>query len=150
MVTKQAIQNFLASKIIAVVGISSSKHKFGNSVYKELKIKGINTLPVGSSIQEFEGEKVYPDLKSIQQKVEAVVICIKPHKTMEVISKAIELGIKNIWLQQGSESKQAIEFCKDKGINLIYGQCILMFAEPTAFFHRVHRGINKFFGRLPK
>jgi hypothetical protein len=53
-------------------------------------------------------------------------------------------------MQQGAESKEAIRFCEDNNIAVVHGECILMFAEPLAFGHRLHRWIWKLLGRLPK
>ena len=58
--------------------------------------------------------------------------------------------IKNIWMQQGSEAKDAINFCKDNGIDVVHGECILMFAEPVSSIHSLHRWINKLIGKYPK
>jgi hypothetical protein len=53
-------------------------------------------------------------------------------------------------LQQGTESPKAIQFCAEKRLKTVSKQCILMFAEPVASFHKVHRGIKRFFGGMPK
>jgi len=53
-------------------------------------------------------------------------------------------------MQQGSESDAAVRYCREHGINLVSGACILMFAEPAAFFHRAHRWVWRMLGKLPK
>jgi hypothetical protein len=55
-----------------------------------------------------------------------------------------------VWFQRGSESEAAIKLCESKGINPIYGYCILMFSEPVSFIHRMHRGILKLIKQYPK
>ena len=62
---------------------------------------------------------------------------------------AKEKGIKNIWIQQMSESEEALRELEGTDINYIHGKCIMMFSEPDGM-HKFHRGIIKFFGRLPK
>ena len=64
--------------------------------------------------------------------------------------EANEAGIKKIWMQQGSESPKAIKFCKENGIELVEGECIMMFSEPVKSIHKFHRGLNKLFGKYPK
>ena len=61
----------------------------------------------------------------------------------------MNLGVKNIWMQQGSESENAIEFCNKNEINVIHGECILMFAEPVKSIHSFHRWVNKLIGKYP-
>ncbi len=149
MVTKKAIDNFLAQSKIAVVGVSRSGKKFGNSVFKELKSKGYETYPVNSYTSEIEGEKCYPGLSSIPGGVNGVVLVVPPVETDELVKEAAQLGIRNIWIQQGAGSKEAVKFCEDNGINVVHDECIMMFSEPAAFIHRFHRGINKIIGKLP-
>jgi uncharacterized protein len=57
---------------------------------------------------------------------------------------------RRVWMRQGSESEDAITFCDAHGVDAVHHQCIPMFAEPAAGFHRFHRGIRALFGRLPK
>lgn len=52
-------------------------------------------------------------------------------------------------MQQGSESKNAIDLCVKNGINVIAGECIMMYAEPVKSIHSFHRWINKLVGRYP-
>jgi predicted CoA-binding protein len=79
-----------------------------------------------------------------------VITIVPPAATEEVVKQAHAAGIKRIWMQQGSESEAAIRYCRDNGMTVIDGECILMFAEPAAFYHRFHRWIWKILGKLPQ
>jgi len=81
--------------------------------------------------------------------VGGVVVCVPPARTEQVVRDAHRAGIRRVWMQQGAESQAAIRFCEESGIALVHGECILMFAEPAALFHRVHRWIWRLLGRLP-
>jgi len=74
MNSKKNVENFLAQEKIAVVGVSRKKTKFGNAIYKELKQKGYKVFPINPNMQSFEGDVCYPDLLSLSEKVNAVVI----------------------------------------------------------------------------
>lgn len=150
MATQKSIQEFLSQKILAVVGVSHTGKKFSNAVYKELKSKGFQVFPVNPKTDNLNGERCYPNLKSLPEKVGGVLVITKPSDTEKIVREANSLGIKLIWIQQGAESSEAIHFCKENDMNVIYGECILMFAEPTAFFHRLHRGVWKLIGKFPK
>lgn len=150
MAKLSAVNDFLHQRQLAVVGVSHTGKKMGNAVYNELKQKGYELFPVHPKLESLSGERCYPNLKSLPKKVDGVFICTKPTETENIVREAQTLGIKHIWIQQGAESDEAISFCKDNNINLIHGECILMFAEPTAFFHRLHRGVWKIIGKFPK
>ena len=139
MTSKKLVEEFLTQKKIAVVGVSRKKTKFGNAIYKELKQKGYELFPINLNINEYEGKTCYPDLVSLPEKVEAVVICVPPVQTEKVVMEAARAGINKVWLQQGSQSEVAIKFCEENGIDCVSNECILMFAQPSAFIHRAHK-----------
>jgi predicted CoA-binding protein len=149
MNSKKIVEEFLAQKKIAVVGVSRKKTKFGNAIYKELKQKGYQVYPINPNMDAFEGNACYPDLLSLPEKVEAVVINVPPVQTEKVVKEAKEAGINKVWLQQGSQSEAAIKFCEENGIDCVSNECILMFAQPSAFIHRAHKWVWGVLGKLP-
>jgi predicted CoA-binding protein len=66
------------------------------------------------------------------------------------VRDAAAAGIRRVWMQQGAESEAAIRFCAENGISAVHGECILMFAEPAAFYHRMHRWVWGLLGKLPR
>lgn len=150
MTTQKSIQEFLSQNKLAIVGVSCTGKKFSNIVYKELKSKGYQLFPVNPKAENILGERCYPNLQTLPETIGGVLVFTKPIETENVVREANSLGIKHIWIQQGAESEASINFCNEKGINCVSGECILMFAEPTAFFHRAHRWVWKLIGKLPK
>jgi uncharacterized protein len=149
MTTKKIVEDFLLQKKIAVVGVSRKKTKFGNAIYKELKQKGYNVFPVNPHINTFEGDICYPDLLSLPEKVDAVVINVSSLQTEKVVRDAKQAGINKLWLQQGSQSGEAVKFCEENGIDYVSNECILMFTQPSAFIHRAHKWVWGVLGKLP-
>jgi hypothetical protein len=64
-----------------------------------------------------------------------------------IVEDCIRLGIRHIWMQQGSESDEAIRLAETSGISVVHHACILMYARPKSI-HRLHRWINQMLGRL--
>jgi uncharacterized protein len=147
--SKQSVENFLAQKTIAIVGVSRNERKFGTAAYKELKVKGYKVYPVNPNMNEVNGEKCYSNLHDLPEKPGGVFISVKADETEKVVKEAAGLNINNIWMQPGSESIEAIEYCKKNNINVVHNECILMFAEPLVFGHKAHRWIKGIFGKLP-
>jgi predicted CoA-binding protein len=146
---KRVVEEFLAQKKIAVVGVSRKKTKFGNAIYKELKQKGYQVFPINRHINVFEGDTCYPDLHSIPEKVDAVIINVPPAQAEKVVKEAKDAGIGKVWLQQGSQSEAAVKYSEENGIDCVSNECILMFAQPSAFVHRAHRWVWGVLGKLP-
>ena len=150
MTTKKDVADFLALKKLAVVGVSRNRQKFGNGVYRELKAKGYQLFPINPNAETIEGERCYPNLSSLPEPVDGAVIVVPSSEVENVVKEAANAGIKRLWIQQQSDTKAAIEFCKSHGITVIYNECILMFAKPTAFLHKPHRWVWALAGKLPK
>lgn len=150
MTTIKSVNDFMAQKNIAIVGVSRKKQKFGNAIYKELEKKGFALYPVNPNMEEYNGKKCYPDIASLPTDVTAIVINTKPDNTKKLIEEADKKGIKHIWLQQGSADKETIELSEKSVSNIISKQCVIMFAAPAKGIHGFHKWINKTFGILPK
>ncbi len=147
---KQAIEKFLQCKNIAIVGMSSKSSKFGNLAYKELSKKDFNLYPIHPKVKKIDNVQCFTNFNDIKDKIGGVLISVPPHKAEKVVSSAYEAGIKNVWLQQGAQSDSTIQFCQDNGMNVVYNECILMFAKPVTSFHKFHRWVWKILGKLPK
>lgn len=148
--TRSAIKEFLNQKTLAIVGMSRSEKKFSAMLYKNLKAKGYRLFAVNPNSMNNQGEACFDSILSLPEPVDGVVIVTPPNQTEKVVKDAIAAGIKHIWIQQGAESQKAIELCEKYGINVIHKQCILMFAEPTGFPHKLHCQVWGLLGKLPK
>lgn len=151
MITKAMIDDFISQPSLAVVGVSRTKsEKFGNAAFKELKTKGYKLYLVHPSGEIIEGQQSYPSLKALPEKVGGVLVVVQPAQAEKVVHEAHDTGINRVWLQQGAESQAAIQYGQENGMSVIYGKCILMFAQPMRFFHKPHRWVMGLLGQLPK
>ena len=150
MVSKKTIDEFLLKKNIAVIGVSRKSQKFGNVVYKELKKKDYSPFGVNPNMDEIEGDKCYSSLSELKEKVSSIVIVVPSEQTEKIVKEANEIGVKHIWMQQGSESEKTITYCDEHEISVVYKECILMFLEPVNSIHGFHKWIWKVLGKLPK
>jgi predicted CoA-binding protein len=142
------IDDFIASKRIAVVGMSRSGKKFGNMACKELISKGYEIYPVHPEALQIDGLNCYPDLKSLSGKVDGVWISIPPKNVPPVLEEAAQIGLKNIWLQQGAWSKEVQETIDKLDLPVVSKKCIMMYAQPVRSVHKFHRTIVGIFGKL--
>jgi uncharacterized protein len=143
----QAIQDFMAAQRIAVVGVSRSGKKFGNTISTELKQRGKQIFLVHPEAKEINGERCYASLAELKGQVDAVVVCVSPQQAGQVIREAGAAGLKNVWLQMGAESSAVLQAAKEVGITPVTGKCILMYVEPVNSIHGWHRGFAKLFGQ---
>ena len=149
MATLKQIEEFLGSGPIAMAGVSRNPKKFGFAAFKELKEKGMNIIPVNPHADEIHGSKVYHDIKSLPDNVSGLIVMTGKSQTAGVIREAKEKGIKQIWLQQMAESKEALKELEGSGINYVVKECILMHYKPHGI-HIFHAAIRKFFRSFPR
>ncbi len=150
MTAKTAVENFVAQRTLAVVGASRDGKKFGNVAFKALRDKGYRVFPVNPSAEMVEGEPCYPNLLSLPERVDNVLVVVPPAETERVVREAAAAGIRRVWLQQGAASEAAIRFCEAHDMEVVHDECILMFAQPVASFHKWHRWVWKALGKLPR
>jgi len=151
---KEAAADFLASKRVAVTGVSrNQKGGHGsNAVYRRLRDRGYEVFAVNPNADEVEGDRCYAALSSIPGGVDGVVIGTRPERAEATMRECADLGIKRVWMHRGpgagSVSEEAADYGRQHGITVIDGGCPCMF-EPTADFgHRVMRIV--FAGHVPK
>ncbi len=120
------INEFLDHKVWAVVGVSSDSAKYGNKVYFQLKKAGYTVFAINPKLNSIGDDTCYPSLGALPTKPEAVSIVVPPKVTEQVIKDCLELGITRVWMQPGSESKEAIRNGEENGITVIHDQCVLI------------------------
>ena len=144
------IDTVLSARSFAVIGVSRDEKQFANGIYRELRSRKVTVYPVNPHAAMVEGDRCYPDLSSLPSPVEAALVFLPRPKVLEVLPEALRCGIRKVWLQQGTESPAAVEFCATNGITVVAGECVWMFLAPVAGFHRFHGWVRSVTGRLPR
>jgi len=124
---EELIKEFLSkTNIFAVAGASRDPKKYGHQVYKNLKEAGYEVYPVNPNTNKILGSKCYPDLGDLPAKPDVVDIVVPPRVTEEIVKICKRLGVTKVWMQPGSESETAIEFCDKNYIDVVYGVCVMI------------------------
>ena len=151
------VQDFLAQKKIAVVGVSDQRETGCNLAYKKFKENGYQVYAVNPRITTYDGETCYPDLKSIPEKPDAVFILTSPKVTEQIVQQCVDLGIKRVWMHclmgtkpglataMTSVSRDAVQLCDEHEITVIPGACPNQFLKPD-FAHALARAIFRTMG----
>lgn len=127
MNTEEKIEEFLKSGAFGVVGASTNRDKYGNKVLRCYLQKGLNAIPVNPKEKVVEGIAGVATVSDLPDEVESISVITPPHVTEQVVEAAAAKGIRNIWIQPGAESPEAVEMCKAHGINVIAdGSCVLV------------------------
>jgi predicted CoA-binding protein len=150
MSSLQEIQDFLQPKKLAIAGASRNPKKFGGAILAELKKKGFDLYPVHPVATEIEGISCYSSVSNLPDGVDHLFITTRKNQTAGLVEEAVKRGIKKIWIQQHSDTPEALQIAKKQNIPVISGRCIFMFVEPVTSVHSFHRWISRLFGSFPK
>jgi len=150
------IRDFLAQKRIAVAGVSRDNrhHPAANLIFRRLKKMGHEVFPINPNMTMFEGDRCYPDLRSIPGGVGAVVIVTRPEVTERIVRECADAGVRHIWMHQSARKTSsvwpgAVEYCREHDISVIPGACPMMYGDGVDFGHLCMRWVLKLTGGLP-
>ena len=147
--TQNEIDQFLECRTMAVAGVSRKEKSFSASAIKHLEALGYDILQVNPNFEDPIFEKnEFKTLAELPEGINHLLVLTNPLQTASVIKLAIEKGIANIWIQQKSDTPEALELCREHHINLVHHHCIFMFTQPEGI-HKFHYGMKKFFKTIP-
>jgi predicted CoA-binding protein len=114
------------SKTIAVVGLSTNPMRPSHGVSAYMQSHGYRIIPVNPLIRECLGEKAYPGLLDVPQKIDVVNIFRRPEFVEEIVDQAIQMKVLAVWMQEDVIHERAAEKARKAGIFVIMDRCILV------------------------
>jgi predicted CoA-binding protein len=127
MSLQENIDRYFNGAPFAVVGASRDRAKYGNKVLRAYQQSKLTVYPVNPTAGEIEGLQAYASLADLPETPHGISIVTPPPVTEVVIAQAGQLGIRNVWLQPGSESDSAVQLAEQLGMNVIAGgPCVLV------------------------
>jgi len=113
--------------VIALIGASNDKNKYGNKIYQDLRTKGYNVVPINPKEELIEGDKAYPSIESMEKLPDIANFVVPPPVAMKIAQHIANLGIKHLWFQPGSESEELEKWLKNTdGIKYLINSCIMV------------------------
>ena len=114
----------LSTETIASVGLSSNMEKASCAVGSYLQSQGYRVIPVNPTADEILGEKSYPDLESIPEKIDVVQVFRRPEDVPPVVESAIKIGAKVVWMQEGIVNEEAAQMAREAGLQVVMDACM--------------------------
>lgn len=120
----------------AVIGATPNEQKYGHTVCCHLLEKGYHVIPINPKYQTICKQIAYPDILSVPDSIDVVVMVVPPETAKTIMPMIIEQNIPLVWFQPGSADQELIEICKKHGITAIHNSCIMVKAPS------LHKGID--------
>src|SRR5262249_6614482 len=122
---------------IAMVGASANPEKASHAIMRQLQKAGYRVIPVNPRETEVLGEKSYPSLADIPDRVDIVDVFRRSEDTPPIAEEAAKIGASTLWLQSGISNEDAAARAKAAGLTVVMDACI------GATHQRLHIGAKK-------
>ena len=113
------------AKAIAVVGLSDSPLRASHGVSAYMQSQGYRIIPVNPHVDVVLGEKAYPSLLEVPERIDIVNIFRRSEFVEDIVDQAIQLGIPAVWMQEGVINERAAEKARTAGMFVAMDLCIL-------------------------
>ena len=114
------------AKTIAVVGLSDNPLRPSHGVAAYLQSQGYHIIPVNPQVESSLGEKAYPSLLDVPEKIDIVDIFRRSEFVEEVVDQAIQLKIPTVWMQEEVIHEKAAQKARAAGLFVVMDRCILL------------------------
>jgi uncharacterized protein len=118
---------------VAVVGLSGGPGKASYYVSRYMQHEGYKIYPVNPAISESLGEKAYASLGDLPVKPDIVNVFRLPSFIPAIVDEMLDLGLKNLWVQQGIINLEAAARAEAGGIRVVMDRCIMV--EHSSLHH---------------
>jgi hypothetical protein len=149
----KTINDFLAQKRLAIVGISREPKSLSVMLFEELRRRGYDVVAVNPHTPNVLGRPCFARLQDIKPPVAAALLMTSSSTTDQIVLDCAEAGIRHVWMYRatgkGAVSQKAIAFCREHGIQVVPGECPFMFLPDAGGIHRLHGIFRKLTGRYP-
>ena len=112
-------------RTIAVVGLSSDSSRPSHGVSNYMRARGYKVIAVNPNETEVFGEKAYPDLFAVPEKIDLVDVFRRSDEAGKAVDQAIAVGAKAVWLQEGVIDRDAAQRALDAGLLVVMDRCWL-------------------------
>jgi predicted CoA-binding protein len=117
------------AKIVAIIGASSNRSKFGNRALRAFRQQGFTVIPINPNEDEVEGIKTYASVLDVPGPIDMASLYVPPHIGEQVIAGIAQKGIAEVWLNPGAESDELIARARALQIQPIVACSIVAIGE---------------------
>ena len=106
------------------MGCSPDPGRDSHRIARLLQGRGFRVIPVNPAVEEVLGERAYPSLLEVPEKVDVVNVFRRPEFTPDVARDAVRIGARLLWLQSGIINEEAARIGEEGGLEVVMGLCI--------------------------
>jgi predicted CoA-binding protein len=137
-----------------MVGVSRNPKDFSRALYREMRNRGYQMVPVNPQADEIDGDRCYARVTEIGHSVDGVMVMTPPDVCDSVVKDCAKAGVARVWMYRGAghgcATDTALRFCSENEISVVPGECPFMFLSGGNWIHGAHRFCRKLVGSFPE
>ena len=116
-------------KVVAVIGASRHRHKFGNRALRAFERQGFTVIPINPHETEVEGHTAYASVLDVPGPIDMATVYVPPHQGVQVMQQLAQKGIAEVWLNPGADGPEVVARARELGLNTIQACSIIGIGE---------------------
>jgi predicted CoA-binding protein len=116
-------------KVVAIIGASSNRRKFGNKALRAFEHQGHTVIPVNPNEVEVEGYRTYPTVVDIPGNIDMATVYVPPDQGVKVMDDLARKGVPEVWLNPGADEPIVVQRARELGLNVIQACSIVGIGE---------------------
>ncbi len=121
-------------QVVAVVGASSDRAKFGNKAVRAFLKHGCVVVPINPKEREIEGLAAYPSVLAVPGRIDMATFYVSPAVGVKLLDEVAQKGIREVWFNPGTESPEVVDRAKALGLKPVVACSILGIGENPAAY----------------
>ena len=122
------------SKIVAVVGASSDRGKFGNKAVRAFQAQGHRVIPINPNEPQVEGLRTYASVLDVPEAIDMATVYVQPDIALRLLDEFEKKGIPEIWINPGAESDALLTEARRRKLNVIAACSIIAIGRSPSSF----------------
>ena len=116
-------------KIIAVIGASADRRKFGNKALRAFRHAGYTVVPINPHVSEVEGVQAFPTVLDYPGDIDEATVYVPPHIGLRIIDDLVRKRIPKVWLNPGADARPVVDRAKALGLTPLLACSIIGVGE---------------------
>jgi predicted CoA-binding protein len=122
------------AKIVAVIGASTNRQKFGNKALRAFEQQGYTVIPVNTHETEVEGHRAYRSVLDIPGSIDMATLYVPPESGLIVVEELARKGVPEVWLNPGADDDEVVARARTLGLNIVQACSIMGIGESPSRF----------------
>ena len=118
-----------SQKVVAVIGASSNRQKFGNKALRAFEQRGYKVIPINPNEPEVEGHKTYPSVLDVPDAIDMATVYVPVRPGISVMEQLAKKGVGEVWLNPGADDDRVVARARELGLKVVQACSIIAIGE---------------------